>query len=365
MVHLYRVLATEEDDEGHELSDVKMVPFLLTFFRSTSMGGFPQLITQQGILRKIFWMCSIILMALGLYWNCSEFFSSYMTFSASTKVTIQSERRLEFPAVTICNNNPVTIDWFDPTSYNEFFSSEGGSSDPSMGSGDTTIGGAPGTVTAAAATPSTAAPAPTTTTTGAAAPSPSPPPPPPPGKRRKRSSKGKKSMKRDRRFANYDYYEDIERPEREDFGEDMQTILEIQEKAASLAYEERADTSHQLCDMILEARWKGQSVKVGTEFKTWHYNPHFGNCYTFNAGYLLSESNLTVDSNTTFEIKKGADSNGVKVSTRTGDEYGLYLLLNAGKSLLAAPTHFFLFLFFRFGALFAFDFAGWLEGCHP
>ena len=316
MVSWYRVLASEEDDESKSLADVKVSVFLTTFFRNTSMAGFPQVVTSPGIIRKIFWIISIAGMAFLLWWECSEFFKKFLAFAPVTAVSVEAARRLPFPAVTLCNNNPVGYDWYDPDSYSNDkmppapgpsggatsgpapAPGPGTTAAPSPGPG-TTAAPAPGPGTTAAPAPgpgTTAAPAPGPGTTAApapgpgttAAPAPGPgtsaaPPPAPPGRRRRSAEVSEEPHDRVKRQApptpmggsNTGSPPSGGGPagggpagapqmnvQREQFTGHMQTILEIQERASQVAYENRSSTGHQLCDMILDVQYKGEQLTV-------------------------------------------------------------------------------------------------------
>ena len=61
----------ENDDKpvnrGASLANVDVTKFVLTFFKSTNLQGFPQLIRQPGIIKKFLWLVAIIFVGFLLY----------------------------------------------------------------------------------------------------------------------------------------------------------------------------------------------------------------------------------------------------------------------------------------------------------
>ena len=305
-VSLWQYYNKHDDVDQHSYKTVQAGSFIVTYMAEATLAGVSQLIRSPGILKKFYWIVAIALCALGLQWELSAFFAKFLSWSATTSVSIETAHRLPFPAVTICNNNPVTTDWYQ----------EKMGKNKDGGGGDGGEGGEP--------------PSPPDTSDGGGGGGGSTLPPAP--SMRKRRQVG------DNLPTGGDGDSDTivvggqrrEPPKRKNFASDLQETLRIQGEVSKIHYENRSIAGHQLCDMILKARYEGEEINPGEAFDTWHWNPTYGNCFTFNAGY--KKANTTADSTekNTWKVKKGGDDGaGILTSSLSGDTYGLYMLLHA------------------------------------
>ena len=56
---------------------------------------------------KFFWTFSIIVMLVATIWNTSMIIQDFLDYPVKTEVYESTQGALDFPTVTICNNNPV------------------------------------------------------------------------------------------------------------------------------------------------------------------------------------------------------------------------------------------------------------------
>ena len=60
-----------------------------------------------GGLKRSFWVGMTLVGCGLLLWNLSSVFMIYMRYPVDVKITITNKRELMFPAVTVCNMNPI------------------------------------------------------------------------------------------------------------------------------------------------------------------------------------------------------------------------------------------------------------------
>ena len=194
-------------------------------------------------------------------------------WQATTSFSVKTERNLHFPAITLCNNNPVNSGWYSQYVAHEAAENSSWSE----------------------------------------------------RKRRKRQIDVYD-------YADYDWSECLDCPESPpSYNSKFRSQVDLMEDVADLDYKDRIVSGHLLCDMVLEMSFGGESLNIDAAFHNWHHNPKYGNCYTFNLGYKVNESLALHKTKDLWELKIGGYSvdNGTYKSSQTGDHYGLYMLLNA------------------------------------
>ena len=295
MVMLWHFFSRYDQDEIQidEGKDVDFRVYIRTFIRETSWQGLPQIMDQPGYLKKFFWIFAVLLCTVGLGWECWIFFVKFATWPKVSLVTIGASREHYFPAVTLCNNNPVTRDWFESQKLDQEIT----------------------TARKKRQAPNT----------------------PPPGGSTPNPGNTPNPNQNQNPNANQNQNQNRQPPPMPNYDSSIQNSITILEKAATVDVNDRLAAGHQLCDMVMSCRYNGEECSPGTSFSKWHWSSTYGNCFTFNAGYSKAESPTA--SNNAFEIKKGdSDSSGVLKATSLGENYGLYLILNADVERYVSTT---------------------------
>ncbi|XP_071953220.1 epithelial sodium channel subunit alpha-like [Antedon mediterranea] len=77
---------------------------------TTTAHGIPQITSAKTKRRKVSWML-LVLFALGMFlYQTQELMVQYFKYDFDTNIEIKYSRKLDFPAVTICNINPIKYD---------------------------------------------------------------------------------------------------------------------------------------------------------------------------------------------------------------------------------------------------------------
>ncbi|OAF66483.1 hypothetical protein A3Q56_05775 [Intoshia linei] len=80
---------------------------VIGFPERTSAHGIPHIYFAKGIIKSVFWSILFIAALCGLGYNLYKLISKYISYDVNVVLKLKYERNLIFPAVTICNNNPV------------------------------------------------------------------------------------------------------------------------------------------------------------------------------------------------------------------------------------------------------------------
>lgn len=94
----------------------------LRYWQTNSMSGLCQtrIATQDSVasdselkakLRTLFWLSIWLSGSIATVLTVAETTSNYLAFSVISRVQVLDHKELEFPAVTICNLNPVSCYW--------------------------------------------------------------------------------------------------------------------------------------------------------------------------------------------------------------------------------------------------------------
>ncbi|XP_033634671.1 amiloride-sensitive sodium channel subunit gamma-like isoform X1 [Asterias rubens] len=250
---------------------------LAEYMANTSAHGLPNIDRGRNSCRKAVWSL-LFMWALGMFiWQCYELVHAYFQWGVDVNIDIQYETQLNFPAVTICNLNPIkssTIRYSDK--LNSLFNPD----DVSTATMETTTGTnfaqtinyIPDTsgVQVAAASGSSD---PTTPSMDAAS--------------------TKASRYQD--WSNVDFMAK---------DEELDLFDRFTDVVSQANYEDRVNFGHQIDDMVLSCTFKGYPC-TPSNF-TYFHNYLYGNCYTFNSGI----------------------ENNISKSSKSGPLYGLTLELN-------------------------------------
>lgn len=92
----------------HDHLEYSMPPSdLIRLFGETSLPGVRDIALSRSFLRRIFWVCSFFFFGFLALRDISQLVSEYYTYPITVDVRLRDSRRLQFPAVTVCNLNIV------------------------------------------------------------------------------------------------------------------------------------------------------------------------------------------------------------------------------------------------------------------
>ena len=79
------------------------------FFRSCKICvlDFNNLIIFSGPVKSVFWILITLAAVGGLIYNAMMLFMTFFDYKVTVLVELRYQRELDFPAVTVCNMNPI------------------------------------------------------------------------------------------------------------------------------------------------------------------------------------------------------------------------------------------------------------------
>lgn len=80
---------------------------LWVLFGESSVPGVRDIAVSRSFLRRLFWICSFFFFGFLALRDISQLVSEYYTYPITVDVRLRDSRRLQFPAVTVCNLNIV------------------------------------------------------------------------------------------------------------------------------------------------------------------------------------------------------------------------------------------------------------------
>ncbi|XP_072050209.1 acid-sensing ion channel 1A-like [Amphiura filiformis] len=228
-----------------ENSNTKSRPLIGQLVENLGAHGIPNIKRAQNVYRKCFWILAF-LCGMGLFsWHCYESVTKFLDKDVTVNLDVHYHPKLQFPAITICNLNPVK------GSLLKHFTDL----DNMLGSGwAPPHGKSPSPPTM----PTRMSPSSSTqqnNTMPAAA------------------SNTPNRKKRYQDWENTDYHQMDSRHSLIDATTDI---------IGAMDYEQRVETGHDLKDMLLSCTFQGYPCTPNNF--TWFYNYLYGNCYTFNLG---------------------------------------------------------------------------------
>ena len=60
-----------------------------------------------GAVKKCYWIFALVVMTGGMLFSVHALTKTYLSYPVSVSVSVQREKQLVFPAVTVCNMSPV------------------------------------------------------------------------------------------------------------------------------------------------------------------------------------------------------------------------------------------------------------------
>ncbi|XP_022252045.1 amiloride-sensitive sodium channel subunit alpha-like [Limulus polyphemus] len=88
-------------------NDVSYQEFFRNMLLNSSLNGVSKIGMSQNYVRSLVWTVVLITGIVGCVYQSLEFFRAYKQYPAVVQLEVQTERTLEFPAVTVCNLNTV------------------------------------------------------------------------------------------------------------------------------------------------------------------------------------------------------------------------------------------------------------------
>ncbi|OAF70491.1 hypothetical protein A3Q56_01737, partial [Intoshia linei] len=105
---LYGILTTDEfiDSDPRTLSTGQIWE---GFETHTSAHGIPHVYNARGPIKKTLWFLLFVAALCGLGYNLYLLINKYISYDVNVVLKLKYERNLMFPAVTLCNNNPIKL----------------------------------------------------------------------------------------------------------------------------------------------------------------------------------------------------------------------------------------------------------------
>ncbi|XP_038073614.1 degenerin unc-8-like [Patiria miniata] len=276
---------------------------LNTLLETSSAHGLPNIHRSKSQIGKAAWTLLFFGGVTLLIIQVCILFSTFLEFGYSVSLDVRFDRSLDFPAVTVCNINPVRHSKLEMASdgFRELFdvnymppqSSFQGNTWQGIPSGQADASKSPasgigGTAQQAGQQPTTPAAAGAGMGAGPGAPTAAPAPPtdvPTHGMTTMADNGGLTSTSSgsnattEEGIVGWDAREagNFFMKQDHDYLKEQRLISHL----ANLTDDERKDMGHSLRSMLLECQWKGYPCSPRNFTSFYHYK--FGNCYTFNS----------------------------------------------------------------------------------
>ena len=78
-----------------------------SFVEKTSLVGLSYINSSTNFFTRGLWILIFIGLVAATAWNTAKVVSEYLSYPVETTVTVESKSTVPFPAVTVCNRNPV------------------------------------------------------------------------------------------------------------------------------------------------------------------------------------------------------------------------------------------------------------------
>ena len=95
------------------MSESKAKTLFFEFAESTTCHGIRNVFGGGSKLRRFIWLVCVLGSTVYLVLNCTSLIKSYINKETVTRVTIQHQDSVMFPAVTICNFNPIRLSYLE------------------------------------------------------------------------------------------------------------------------------------------------------------------------------------------------------------------------------------------------------------
>lgn len=81
------------------------------FVQSTTLHGIRNVFLGGSKRRRFIWFIFVVMSILAFIWSFLNLLTSYVTKEVVTRISVKSEDVAKFPAVTLCNFNPVRMSY--------------------------------------------------------------------------------------------------------------------------------------------------------------------------------------------------------------------------------------------------------------
>ncbi|XP_071964501.1 epithelial sodium channel subunit gamma-like [Antedon mediterranea] len=301
-----------EGEQHKEEGDV--LPMVNDLLKNSSSHGLPNIYSAQSLVGKFFWAAVFFTGLCLMLWQVYELFVAYFAYEYIVGIEVRFNRSLPFPAVTICNLNPIKQSILERSS--EAFRSEFDASyiadkvawmeSNTQQSVPVAKGEQSGPVTVEYYTTNIEDTATESSGSGRKARGANPvpiPPSPPPTSFTTSSNEGINSTfnSTEPPVKSWDELENKEYFEAQ--STEYIRMKKLRIALSEIPLEQKIIMGHTLQDILLDCSWKG--FQCGPQNFTTFYHYQYGNCYTFNNGV----------------------ENPVLTTSRPGPNYGLSLEL--------------------------------------
>lgn len=293
--HRHSLRMEERPAEKHEDEDKDDKTFskvVLKFMGYTSAHGIGRLADSKTIFWKIFWTL-VCMGAVGMFiYQAYGLFELFLSRPVSTSVKISFEKKLPFPAVTICNLNMIRKDVM-PSQLKEKIEKTYGDGTGDSGSGYSGSGDS-GSGTGQARRRRNVPPV-----TGSGS-----------GVQPTPATNDDDYYYDDSAYQDYQYdgsgdgynsaedEEDLDDdyPEANEVSLETKLRTEISQLIGGLDSADLYYNGHLFSDLVQNCTWKGLDCKSGNLSKSWihSWNYQYGNCFTFNSGFNAEHKEVRV-----------------------------------------------------------------------
>src|SRR6218665_1065406 len=77
------------------------------YYALSNIFAFSQFPYISGVVKNCFWAIAIIVMTIGLCYNLNGLTMNYLRRSVTVSISLVQQKQIVFPAVTVCNLNPI------------------------------------------------------------------------------------------------------------------------------------------------------------------------------------------------------------------------------------------------------------------
>ncbi len=90
-----------------KMPETKGKSLFIEFVESTTLHGIRYVFRGDSKIRRFIWFLCILSCVVGCVWNFTNLLQSYLNNEFVTRVSVVDQDNVTFPAVTICNFNPI------------------------------------------------------------------------------------------------------------------------------------------------------------------------------------------------------------------------------------------------------------------
>ena len=95
------------NENNEKKEDLSFRSIICDYAERTTVHGLRYLILGKSVFRKLIWFCFIFSAFLYFIFNGVRLFTNFFDYPTMTKNEIIRQQKMLFPAITVCNYNPV------------------------------------------------------------------------------------------------------------------------------------------------------------------------------------------------------------------------------------------------------------------